>query len=553
MMRRCLLLIAFLFCIDRVAWLEAVGVHNWPFIFNNNPSKNWVVLVAGTNNWDNYRHQLMAMELNDTLAYMHSKRKFNKLVLYVEACYSGSMFKDVLPSNLGRRIPVGKFQGHYDLLMHRNDGAIVPNAVDGKPYCQAHLFSKSRRLMSAATEEEHETAWRKLHRALQLGHIVKETCRDIVLDVTTHHKPTPKGLSKRDELMFFKADVYHAYQVMRKNNVPARNIITLAYDDIANNPKNPFREEVFHEYLRDDVYNGVIIDYRGKDVTRDNFVKVLKGDEKLEANKKKVLKSGPNDNVFIFYSGHGGTRFIGFLHETLRAMELNDTLAYMHSNKMFNKLVLYMESCSSGSMFKDILPSNMGIYVTTSTTEDEQSHAIFCLDEDIDVCLANEYSLRWILDSEYKDLKKRTLEEQYEEVKKTTKLSHVMKYGEMAMGSLPVGKFHGHYDLLMHRKDGAIAPNAEDRKPYCQANLISKFRRLMAAATEEEHVTAWPKLHRALQLANIVKDTFRDFVERVKTNHKPTVKGLSKRDELMCFKAVFDQFRTHCFTIQQAS
>ncbi|KER23988.1 hypothetical protein T265_08233 [Opisthorchis viverrini] len=272
-----------------------------------------------------------------------------------------------------------------------------------------------------------------------------------------------------------------------------------------------------------------VMKYGDMDVTRDNFVKVLKGDKKLESNEKKVLRSGPDDNVFIFFSGFGTTSYIAFLGGYMNAMELNDTLAYMHSKKKFNKLVLYVESCKSGSMFKDVLPSNMGIYVTTSAKEDEQSWAVFCFDSKIDVCMGNEYSYEWITDSEQNDIKKRTLKEQYEAVKRKTVLSHVMKYGDMTMESLPVGKFQGHYDQLLHR-NGTIA-----------------------AENEEEHEAARRRLHRALQLGHIVKETFRNIVMDVTTHHKPTIKGLSKRDELMCFRAVFDQFRTHCFTIQQAS
>ncbi|KER22436.1 hypothetical protein T265_09482 [Opisthorchis viverrini] len=312
---------------------------------------------------------------------------------------------------------------------------------------------------------------------------------------------------------------------MRKNKVPPENIITFAHDDIANNPKNPFKGKVFHDYELEDVYKGVLIDYRGKDVTKDNFLKVLEADNKLEANKKKVLKSGPDDNVFIFYSGHGGKSFVTFPEADLTAMELDDTLAYMHSDKMYNKLVLYVDACYSGSMFKDVLPSNMGIYATTSANEEEQSWSLFCYDKRFGVCLANEYSYAWITDSEYNDLKKRTVEQQYQEVKKRTALSHAMKYGEM--------------------------PIAVDRKPSFSAHLFPKFRRFMGAETDGEHETAWRKLHRAIQLRHIVKETFRDIVIDVTTQHMPTIKGLSKRDELVCFKAVFDQFRTHCFTIQQ--
>ena len=35
--------------------------------------------------------------------------------------------------------------------------------------------------------------------------------------------------------LFLKADVCHAYQVLRRHGVPADNIIVMMYDDIANN------------------------------------------------------------------------------------------------------------------------------------------------------------------------------------------------------------------------------------------------------------------------------------------------------------------------------
>ncbi|KER21975.1 hypothetical protein T265_09826 [Opisthorchis viverrini] len=460
-MRRFSLLIAFLFCTDRVARLEAAVVHNLSSIFNNQPSKNWVILVAGTNTWESYRHQ---------------------------------------------------------------------------------------------------------------------------------------------------ANVYHAYHIVRANKIPAENIITIAYDDIANNPKNPFKGKVFHDYEHKDVYKGVVIDYRGKDVKPYIFTMVMTGDERLEKEGKKVLKSGPDDNVFIYYTGHGFRNYITFPEGYLTAAQLNDILLHLYKKKKYNKLVFYMDACYSGSMVLDLIPPNVGIYVTTSANEKEESYGVFCTDKQIDVCLATEYSYAWITDSEHSDLKKRTLEQQYQEVKKRTTLSHVMKYGEMvsqkntrgeiqfyhqsimkmsafvdmslsdlkkrtleqqyqevkkrttlshvmkygemAMGSLPVEKFQGHYDLQMHQNDEAKKVKVVDRKLSSRMHLFSISRRLMGAATEEEHEAAWRNLHRALQLLHVVKDTVADIVRDVMIHHKPMVKRLPRWDELMCFKAVFDQFQTHCFTIQ---
>jgi len=37
-----------------------------------------------------------------------------------------------------------------------------------------------------------------------------------------------------------QADVAHAYKIMEKNGIPKKNIVHMAYDDIAYNRKNPF-------------------------------------------------------------------------------------------------------------------------------------------------------------------------------------------------------------------------------------------------------------------------------------------------------------------------
>jgi legumain len=44
-----------------------------------------------------------------------------------------------------------------------------------------------------------------------------------------------------------QADVYHSYQVLKKNGFSQDRIITFAYDDIAHNIKNPFKGKVFNK------------------------------------------------------------------------------------------------------------------------------------------------------------------------------------------------------------------------------------------------------------------------------------------------------------------
>jgi legumain len=55
-------------------------------------------------------------------------------------------------------------------------------------------------------------------------------------------------------------------------------------------------------------------DYTGKNVTVDNLFAVLLGDKKaLKGGSGKVLNSGPNDHIFIYYSDHGGPGVLGEL------------------------------------------------------------------------------------------------------------------------------------------------------------------------------------------------------------------------------------------------
>ena len=48
------------------------------------------------------KHQpLYANKLNETITYMHEHKMYRKLVFYVEACHSASMFQEILSQDIG--------------------------------------------------------------------------------------------------------------------------------------------------------------------------------------------------------------------------------------------------------------------------------------------------------------------------------------------------------------------------------------------------------------------------------------------------------------------
>ena len=53
-------------------------------------------------------------------------------------------------------------------------------------------------------------------------------------------------------------------------------------------------------------------DYTGSDVTVSNFYAAILGDkDAIKGGSGKVVASGPNDHIFIFYTDHGGPGVLG--------------------------------------------------------------------------------------------------------------------------------------------------------------------------------------------------------------------------------------------------
>lgn len=216
-----------------------------------------------------------------------------------------------------------------------------------------------------------------------------------------------------------QSDVFHAYQILTTNGIPAENIIVMAYNDIANNSRNPFPGAVYNKpsgtLPGNNVYAGVVIDYEGNAVTPANFIAVLTGNKSaVTGGNGRVLESGPKDTVFIYFSDHGSPGLIAFPHQYLYADQLLTTFNTMKSKNLYSQLTFYLETCESGSMFQN-LPNNMSIYALSAANPTESSYATYCPPDDkvngkkIGSCLGDEFSVNWMQNTLASDLKTWTL------------------------------------------------------------------------------------------------------------------------------------------------
>ncbi|VDL89198.1 unnamed protein product [Schistocephalus solidus] len=140
-----------------------------------------------------------------------------------------------------------------------------------------------------------------------------------------------------------------------------------------------------------DLYGDDIeVDYRGSEVTVDNFIRVVTGRLPPSAPSSKRLNSDQFSNVLLVTLtriglGHGGDGFLKFQDDSeLSSDELADVI-----NQMFNQLIHITDTCQAESMGKKIYSPNVITIGSSRIGEDSYSHH---LDSTIGVYVADRYS-----------------------------------------------------------------------------------------------------------------------------------------------------------------
>jgi len=250
------------------------------------------------------------------------------------------------------------------------------------------------------------------------------------------------------------ADGCHAYHIAKENGIKEEQIIMIAYDDVANDRHNPFPGKLFNKPTAKgvkgkDVYEGCKIDYKGSKATKETLIGVLEGDSTVG---DKVLKSNAESKVFFYFADHGAPGLVAMpTGGYLKANELHKSVKYMHENKMYKKMVMYVEACESGSMFENILEDDINVFAVSAANSKESSWGTYCSPDDmvdgkhVGSCLGDLFSVNWMEDTDKavkeKKMGTETLATQYETVKRKTTKSHVLKWGDLKWTSDVIGEF----------------------------------------------------------------------------------------------------------------
>lgn len=268
-----------------------------------------------------------------------------------------------------------------------------------------------------------------------------------------------------------QADLCHAYQMLHKHGIPDDHIIIFMYDDIAFNDANPFQGNIINQPNGPNVYLNMLKDYTGKNVTPRNFINTLLGNSTVGKN----LKSTSEDNVFIFMCDHGAPGLFCFPNDVLYEDDFKNTILKMK----FKQLVIYMESCESGSMFVDWLLPNTTIFATSAATPFESSYA--CYYDDVrGTYLGDVYSVNWLQNADFANYHKETIFQQFLIDRKETNQSTVCEYGNISLAKTnTLGAFLGNLNLSSSHSDKLnLRLKIIDAVPSRRVKLMLSYKKL---------------------------------------------------------------------------
>ncbi|PIL34610.1 hypothetical protein GSI_03389 [Ganoderma sinense ZZ0214-1] len=188
------------------------------------------------------------------------------------------------------------------------------------------------------------------------------------------------------------ANALGMYRTVKRLGIPDSNIILMLADDVACNPRNKFPGCVYANPGRNlDLYgDNIEVDYRGNEVTVENFLRVLTGRVEPSVPRSKRLLTDDRSNVFIFMTGHGGNEFLKFQdNEEISAFDIADAVAQMWEKKRYNELFFMIDTCQANTMYSRFYSPN--VLATGSSVIHENSYS-YENDYDIGVAVIDTYT-----------------------------------------------------------------------------------------------------------------------------------------------------------------
>ena len=198
------------------------------------------------------------------------------------------------------------------------------------------------------------------------------------------------------------ANTLSLYRTVKRLGIPDNQIILMLPDDMACNPRNSFPGSVFNDKSRLlDLYDdkgvlenlgmgGIEVDYRGNEVTVENFIRLLTDRWPSSHPHSKRLMTGPQSNILIYMTGHGGNEFLKFQDsEEISSFDLADAFEQMYEKKRYHEMLFMIDTCQANTMYNAFY--SPGVLATGSSARDQSSYSHHA-DQDVGVAVIDRWT-----------------------------------------------------------------------------------------------------------------------------------------------------------------
>ena len=172
------------------------------------------------------------------------------------------------------------------------------------------------------------------------------------------------------------ANTLSLYRTVKRLGIPDSQILLLLPDDMACNPRNAFPGTVYSNSDRQtDLYGtNIEVDYRGYEVTVENFIRLLTDRWPADVPASKRLNTDSGSNILVYMTGHGGDQFLKFQDsEEIGAWDIAHAFAQMHEKKRYNEILFMIDTCQANTMYTQFY--SPGIIATGSSELDQSSYS----------------------------------------------------------------------------------------------------------------------------------------------------------------------------------
>jgi phosphatidylinositol glycan class K len=204
------------------------------------------------------------------------------------------------------------------------------------------------------------------------------------------------------------ANVLSLYRTVKRLGIPDSQIILMLPDDMACNPRNAFPGTVYNNADRGlDLYgDNIEVDYRGYEVTVENFIRLMTDRVSEDMPRSKRLMTDERSNILVYMTGHGGNEFLKFQDaEEISAYDLADAFGQMWEKKRYvwflyvlevllmrgsyHEMLFMIDTCQANTMYSKFYSPNI---LATGSSEIDQSSYSHHADNDVGVAVIDRYT-----------------------------------------------------------------------------------------------------------------------------------------------------------------